>query len=355
MKTMSVYQRQITWVLIGTFLLLTHSAATPLPGSRTDAGKTETAAAATGTDDDTGAVEKAVKTGARVEKKKFPWLLVAGSAVVIGVVLYLTVFKKSRYTLSITVGDGITGTPANGESQYKKGTQVNYNYALTPGYTNLKVTLDGSTAAASGTLTMNADHTLAVSADNGIQLEWLLDGNAQDTSGRGRHGTVHNATLTADHKGVANRAYYFNGSDAYIEGPNFNAHNNKSVSISYWLKAPASAGTLLKLVVGNAFSSGQNGSTIGYSINIPATSTAHSSISLNTWTHITGTYDGTTIRIYRDGVFIASQTHIGTPDPSGRNFALGVFNGKYWQGYIDDVRVYNYTLSDEEVQTLAGM
>jgi hypothetical protein len=349
------FRRMLSWLVIGIFAFMIHVSATPMPKTRAGNSEDETIGSVAGSDLSTGAVEKPAKSKTKVEKKKFPWLLVAGGVVVIGVVLYLTVLKKSDYTLSVTVGNGISGTPASGENQYKKGTLVNYSYALAAGYTNLKVALDGASVAPSGSVTMNANHTLIASADSGLQLEWLLDGNAQDTSGYGRHGTVYNATLTADHKGAADRAYYFNGSNAYIEGPSFNAINNKSVSISFWYKAAGTTGISASILVGDGYVSSQDGNVVYYSISIPATSSASCPISMDAWTHIAGTYDGTTIRIYCNGMLKSSTTHIGTPDPYGRNFALGAFNGKYWKGSIDDVRVYNYTLSEAEIQALAGM
>lgn len=354
MNKMNVFKGTVIWIVIGTFLLLNVSA-TPQPGTGTGRNGEETINSVAGTDPGTGAVEKPGKTRTKVEKKKFPWLLVAGGVIVIGVVLYLTVLKKSNYTLSVTVGSGVNGTPAAGESQYKKGARVDYSYASAFGHSNLQVTLDGASVAPSGSVTMNANHTLAATAENGVQLEWLLDGNAQDTSGLGRHGTVHGATLTSDHQGIAGRAYEFNGSSAYIEGPNFAAHSNSSVSVSLWVKTAGTVASANRMLVGNAYTVGQSGSNIIYTISIPATNNASCPISMNTWTHIAGTFDGTTIRIYCNGVFKSSQTHAGTPDPSGRNFTLGYFNSSYWKGCIDDVRVYNYTLSEAEIQTLAGM
>ncbi len=47
-----------------------------------------------------------------------------------------------------------------------------------------------------------------------------FNGNANDESGNGNHGTVYGATLTTDRFNQPNRAYYFDGINDYIMVPN---------------------------------------------------------------------------------------------------------------------------------------
>jgi len=98
------------------------------------------------------------------KKKRFPWLLAVAATLVVGAAIYYFVMLNKKYTLTTTVGTGVSGTPAAGSVKYKKKTVVNYNYAAADGYTNLVVTLDGAPVAASGTVTMDKDHTLSASA-----------------------------------------------------------------------------------------------------------------------------------------------------------------------------------------------
>lgn len=71
-------------------------------------------------------------------------------------------------TLTINLGAGTTGTPSSTQS-YAYGTNVPYTYSTTGGYTNLVVTLDGAAVPASGTITMNAPHTITASATPPLQ------------------------------------------------------------------------------------------------------------------------------------------------------------------------------------------
>lgn len=74
---------------------------------------------------------------------------------------------------------------------------------------------------------------------------------------------------------------------------------------------------------------------------------------LNAWSHIVGTWDGTTIRIYLDGADKSSAAQSGQmADATGIDASIGddLQNAnKEFPGLIDDVRVYNRGLSAAEV------
>ncbi len=52
---------------------------------------------------------------------------------------------------------------------------------------------------------------------DGLVGWWPFNGNANDESGNGNHGTVNGATLTKDSNGKSNSAYSFDGIDDNIE------------------------------------------------------------------------------------------------------------------------------------------
>ena len=80
--------------------------------------------------------------------------------------LTVTADAAATYALSVNVGTGVNGTPASGNYPYSNGTTVNYSYSLQNGYTNLQVLLDGNPVNASGTITMDGNHSLTVTADS---------------------------------------------------------------------------------------------------------------------------------------------------------------------------------------------
>jgi hypothetical protein len=72
---------------------------------------------------------------------------------------------------------------------------------------------------------------------------------------------------------------------------------------------------------------------------------------LNTWYHFVGTYDGSNMRFYRNGVLTNTVAGSGTIGGGGANMIVGSYSGAYFsQGQIPIVRVYNRTLTASEVQ-----
>jgi len=73
--------------------------------------------------------------------------------------------EELYYDLTVTLGVGVTGTPAAGVATHKEMSSVAYNYTEASGYANLKVQVDGVDAPAQGTLLMDRSHALSASAD----------------------------------------------------------------------------------------------------------------------------------------------------------------------------------------------
>jgi glucose/arabinose dehydrogenase len=81
---------------------------------------------------------------------------------------------------------------------------------------------------------------------------------------------------------------------------------------------------------------------------------------LNTWVHIAATEDGTTTRLYRNGVLVASSApHAGTlaveTTPvclgAGANDASLACNSEFVRARLDDVRIYGRALTATEIQS----
>ena len=79
----------------------------------------------------------------------------------------------------------------------------------------------------------------------------------------------------------------------------------------------------------------------------------------NQWHHLTGVYNGTSIKLFVDGVLVneTSIPDVGLFDPTGNYYpTIGAYNGPgdshqcYVNGKIDELRIYNYALSDGEIK-----
>ena len=98
--------------------------------------------------------------------------------------------------------------------------------------------------------------------------------------------------------------------------------------------------------------------------NLITLSSASGQLVQNTWQFLTLVWDGTTLRLYKNGVSIGSGTNAlfngiwnHTLD-SHRSTVIGAQkndNRSYWSGKIDDFRAYNRALSAGEIQQLYNL
>src|SRR5262249_34265357 len=75
-------------------------------------------------------------------------------------------------------------------------------------------------------------------------------------------------------------------------------------------------------------------------------------LALNTWSHLAATYDGSTLRLYVNGTQVGSLAQTGAMTPSASPLTIGgdpIF-GQYFQGMIDEVRVYSVALTPALIQ-----
>lgn len=73
------------------------------------------------------------------------------------------------------------------------------------------------------------------------------------------------------------------------------------------------------------------------------------SVVVNTWQHVTGTWDGTTMRIYVNGVLANSSAKTGTIPSKTTSFSIGSNFSERFDGDIDEVRLWNIALSTIDI------
>jgi len=195
------------------------------PGTDAEKGKGDNSTSITSTagDEDTPGVQEQEQAPAKIVKKHFPWLWVAAGVVVVGVVLYFTVFKKPEYKLNVTLGTGVSGTPVAGTVTYKKGKKVSYSFTLQDGYKDLRVNLDNVAVAAAGEIEMNRAHDLVATATEELyySLTVTLGAGVSGTPAAGSYMHKEGTSIAysyAEASGYTNLKVQVDGIDAPASG-----------------------------------------------------------------------------------------------------------------------------------------
>jgi hypothetical protein len=211
-----------------------------------------------------------------------------------------------------------------------------------------------------------------VAPTTGLVAYYPFAGNAIDHSSFGNNGTVYGATLTTDRFGNMNSAYYFNGINSDIE-VSHTASLNPTQGITYcaWVDFY----DLTK--VGAVMEKGRDVSVGYYSIRFapgqnlcagarfvedaypnPATGFAYTAVLPNQfqWYFVALTYNGQKMKYYINGEVHDSLSVSKTLGVTTEILAIGrhPFSGyDYWfNGKIDDVRIYNRALTADEMLIL---
>ena len=213
-----------------------------------------------------------------------------------------------------------------------------------------------NTGATTTSGTVNVTVTGAVS---GLVGAWVGKGGTgttlTDSSGNGRNGTISGATWVAGRVGAA---LNFTGSGVADLG---DLDLPGAFTVMAWMQTRSLyAGTCGSLVMkafdyGVEICGGQLWARVGSGGSWSAeVSQPLTSADLNTWKHVAMTFDGTTLRLYVGGVLIGSAPGAHTTRNAPLLFGRWTPAAEYWNGLIDEVRIYGRVLSQGEIQMDMG-
>lgn len=76
-------------------------------------------------------------------------------------------------------------------------------------------------------------------------------------------------------------------------------------------------------------------------------------LAVNAWTHLAATYDGAALRLYVNAALASTRAVTGALPATANALKIGgnAVWGEYFNGLIDEVRVYNRALAQSELQT----
>jgi prepilin-type N-terminal cleavage/methylation domain-containing protein len=204
---------------------------------------------------------------------------------------------------------------------------------------------------------------------NNLAGWWRLNGNARDASGNSSEGQVIGATPTTGVDGQADTAYSFNGTGNYLNlrtSSTIGALTN-NLTVNVWINTPAFPSAQAILAVERA------NSTNGIGISLLNTAVRFTTygvkeydastitLSPNTWYMLTAVMgSNNTVSFYTNGTFRTSVTHGASGNTNlDDNILIGASTlpsstvpGYFFQGKIDDLRVYKTALSASEITSL---
>ncbi len=199
----------------------------------------------------------------------------------------------------------------------------------------------------------------------GWNFEESYENTAYDFSPNGNHADLNCTslcTLPSRSKGYVSKGVTYDGVDDFASIANSPSINPSQISIEAWINVNSypSGGEsyMLSKNGGNfdgwIFKLGIAGNASAGFARQPSAEVyaAFGNVSKNAWHHLAATYGGTTLNTYKDGSPADTQTLSGGYTAAGIGMAIGKAswaNIGYFNGTIDEVRIYNRTLSPTEV------
>jgi uncharacterized protein (TIGR02145 family) len=213
---------------------------------------------------------------------------------------------------------------------------------------------------------------------NGLVGWWGFNGNAQDASGNGNHGTiVGSITNTTDRFGIANSALFFNGNDCHIPLPTLNTLPYRPISYSAWVIVnsyfPITFGHKFRAIAGRntagvgdcgvigfwsdgGYPSSQQNTFLmwrgGGSTGSPPL--AATSPQLNQWVHVVYTQEiNGDWKWYMNGA-LSNSGNFTDPMNYFSEFRIGGCNNYdcSWNDKLDDIGIWNRALTQQEITDL---
>ncbi|MCH7568404.1 MAG: LamG domain-containing protein, partial [Nanoarchaeota archaeon] len=211
----------------------------------------------------------------------------------------------------------------------------------------------------------SGDHYTFVDFDNDLVLWMRMDdvnssGDPTDLSSYSNNGTlVGNAKINSS--GYFGNASWFDGEGDYINTGVWNLSDKFSVSLWFNRKdldTSNHVGVFTKhnhFLIRFAQTSGNFQSFIGTGSGFASGNIDAGTLNDDQWYHSVITWDGSTLQLYLNGTFDSSAAVSGSIGGNGNSFQIGLWRdsfNEYFNGSIDEVLVFNRSLSSDEISAL---
>ena len=197
--------------------------------------------------------------------------------------------------------------------------------------------------------------TAQPTAEAGLVAYYPFDGDLVDHSGNGNNGTSHGATFVSGYSG---QALCFDGLDDYVFAPvNMNAGVMPQMTMSAWARSNSTLkGTVISCDDGGydrTINIDSRGGGTGWSAfsGQPNRVLGYSPVTIGDWTFVAAVYDqdAETVKLYVNGALINEEEGLLESGMDYIHIGANPSHRQYFSGTIDEVRIYNRTLSAEEL------
>lgn len=280
-------------------------------------------------------------------------------------------FNVAPVTPELTVVKAGTGTGEVSGTGIACGSDCTESY---PGPTSVTLTAtpspdsifagwSGGGCVGTGTciLTVDGSRTVTASFTPRPVAHWSFDDDTAQDSAGAHHGTLTGSGL-AFAPGQVGRAISISTGTSFVKIPSFHV---PYLTVSAWVKS-AKAGYYTSMVTKSAHPIGwnppwqtwqlwfhENTAQPGFNRGDHGNVASPETIPLNQWVHLAGSYDGTTFRIYVNGV---EKANASAPVPGPLPETLGniyigapEFSNHSFLGLIDEVALWDRALGAEEI------
>lgn len=207
---------------------------------------------------------------------------------------------------------------------------------------------------------------MTLNLNEGLVAYYPFSGNADDESGNRHHGTVYGAVLTEDIFGEPNSAYSFNGTSDYISIPvDINPELMPQLTMTAWARAdndPPSSWPVMQVIshdnggYDRSFGIDFRGGGAGWSAFSGSGGVlGYHPVEIGKWVFLAVVYDqdAETVTLHVNGSKYKEKGRLG----SGYNYCSIGDNSiphmyEYFAGVIDELRIYNRALSEDEIEAL---
>jgi len=217
-----------------------------------------------------------------------------------------------------------------------------------------------------------AFHTFPVRASPSSLVNfWPADGTAEDVVG-GNDGTLINGATYGP--GITDQAFSFNGINQYVQALYAVPFGSNDFSIDLWanfnLNPPSAITNPSSIFIADDNGGGCNdkwffalgGGVLNFHINTAPSCAGLGFFAqypwapnLHQWYNLAVTRQAGTIRIYINGAQVSSEYTASTSNPTVPliiGYGEGVVG--YFNGLLDDIRIYNRALAAGEIQAISG-